>query len=121
MAAITGNFSITRGDSHIESWVLTDASGSAVDITGGKLYLTIKNAQNDADPGVLQLTSPSSGITIDDAAAGEVTLTITATQSDALTPLDYFYDIQYKDSAGLVSTLANARLTVLADITRSAA
>lgn len=117
MAIITGDFSITRGDTHVQSWALVDSSGVAVDITGGKFYCTLKNAVADADPGVLQLTSPSSGITIDNAAGGLATLTITAAQTAALAIQTYEYDVQYKDSAGTITTLARGKMTVTSDVT----
>lgn len=120
MAAITGDFTIVRGDTWTETWVFS-VGGVATDITGGKIYFTMKNAVTDADPGVLQLTSPSSGITIDSAAAGQCTFTITPAQSELFAPATYYYDIQYKDSAGNRQTYGPYRLTVIADITISAA
>jgi hypothetical protein len=117
MAIITQNFSIRRGDTWVETWNILDALGAAVDVTGAKFYMTIKNNTGDADPGVLQLTSPSSGIVITTAASGIVTATITATQSAALAAQTYVYDIQMKASNGDVTTLDTGTLTVSPDIT----
>lgn len=117
MAVISTNFNVIQGDTYVESWALLDQSGVAVDLTGAKLYFTVKTAYADADPGVLQLTSPSSGITIDSAAGGLATLTITSTQSGALTVGTYKYDVQLKDSAGTIKTLVSGTLTVDAQVT----
>lgn len=120
MANVSDNFTIVRGDTYVESWAIT-LNGSAVDLTGGKLYFTLKSGYAVADPGSLQLTSPSSGITIDNAAGGLATMTITATQTAALTPGAYVYDIQFKDSNGKVTTFARGIATVDYDVTVSTA
>lgn len=119
MAIVGENFSIYRGDTWTETWTILDQNGVSVDITGATFKMTLKNNTSDADPGVLQLTSPSSGIVITDAATGVVTLTITATQTAALTPSTYEYDIQMNNT-GTVKTLVRGKLTIVADVTITA-
>jgi len=121
---IQDNFSIVRGDTWTETWTLTDDDGLPANVAGAKFWMTLKNGYTDADPGVLQLSSPSSGITIVDAANGVVKLRISAAQSAALAALTYFYDIQMKttDAEGdVVTTLAKGRVTFESDVTNTTA
>ena len=115
MADIT----ITQGDDEVQSWVIYDDSGDPLDITGGKLWFTVKTNYIQTDPGELQLTSPSSGLVLTSAADGEVTMTITNTQSAALTAQTYVYDIQFKDVNGKITTLETGTLEVKPQVTTS--
>lgn len=110
---------IWRGDTWEEDWVLTQEDGNPFDLTGVKLFFTVKTDPTIADVSAnLRLTStPSSGITITDAANGEVSLSITQSQTAALTPQSYYYDIQVVTATPKVYTLARGRFIVEADIT----
>jgi len=120
MANVAGNFTITRGDTYKENWVIKDESGTPINITGGKLYFTLKNSVSDPDPGALQLTSATGeGITITDAPNGAATMTMTSAQTAALNVQTYYYDIQYKSSSGEIFTLARGTMTVESDVTQS--
>lgn len=117
------NFTITRGDTYVEDWTVTDNNGVALDITGGKLYFSVKTDYSVADgSATLALTSPSTGITIVDAATGKARLLITAAQTSAMTAgLTYVYDVQFKDVNGVVTTLDKGKITVEPDVTQTTA
>lgn len=120
--AVADNFSIVRGDTYEETWVLTDSLGAAVDLTGGKLYFTMKNNFTDADgSAIIALSSPASGIVITSAPTGAATFTITAAQSAAFVVGSYKYDVQFKDVNGLIKTLVRGIVTVDYDVTISTA
>jgi hypothetical protein len=89
------DFCEKRGDTVVKTLTFTDSTGAAINITGWTIFLTLKNNPNDADSvKVLQvtaaLTTPLSGI---------ATITLTATQTAALSGI-YYYDVQYKKSDG---------------------
>mgnify|MGYP001173740760 CR=1 FL=1 len=101
------DFRDVQGDD-IHLTVAIQEDGVAVDITGGSIWITFKNNLTDVDTSaVLQvawgaaagargpLTSPASGI-------HEIHLTNTDT---ANLNSEYYYDIQYKSTAGDVITL----------------
>ena len=115
------NFSIVRGDTYIEDLAVKDSAGAALDITGGKLYFTAKTSYNVADESAsVALTSPSTGITITDAANGLARMIITAAQSATLTGgQTYVYDIQFKDVNGNITTLDSGSMDVRQDVTQS--
>lgn len=77
-----------------------DADGVAVDLTGGTIYLTLKNAIDDAVPviqkNVTVHTDPTAGVSqivVDPADTAD---------KDSVT---YLFDIMFKDSAGAISSL----------------
>lgn len=122
MAAVSGNINITRGDTYVETWSVKQSDGTTnFDLTGGKMWFTIKTNASVADgSATLQLSSPASGIVFSGTPTdGTATLTITAAQTAALVPQTYYYDIQVKNSAGAITTLASGTLTVDADITQA--
>lgn len=98
-------------------------SGAMQDLTGCKLYATLKLSTDDADPGLGQVTSPASGIVIDTPATlGTATATFPASVTDGLsTPTEVFWDVQLKDAAGQIRTVADGTMTVQPDVTRTTA
>jgi hypothetical protein len=71
------------------------SGGSAPDITGDTVTITLKTNKDDADPGVLQkdadiATQGSGGIAIFELLPSET----------AITPGEYFYDIIWETAAG---------------------
>lgn len=106
-----------RGDTKTYPFGFT-FNGAPVDITGKKLYFTLKTAIGDADPGVLQkVLGPFSGAA---AVAGTGELVLTSTETAALAPGKYLFDFELRDEAVSphhVTTLAKGTLTVLADVT----
>ena len=123
MAVVSNpNISITRGDTYVETWACKQSDGvSILDLTGAKLWFTIKTASTVADgSATLQLSSPASGIVLSGTPTdGTATMTMTAVQTAALTPQSYVYDIQVKLSSGTIWTLASGTLTVNSDITQA--
>lgn len=107
--------SIIRGDTRSIVVTVKNSAGSTVDITGGSVFFTANatEAPTDDTEAVIQkdVTSHS------DAANGESTILLTADNTD-VTPGDYYYDIQYVDSGGAVSSRKQGTLEVLADTTR---
>lgn len=91
--------------------------GTAVDITGNKLTLTLKTSNSDADPGVLQaVTTVPAGA---NATAGIGFVVATSAQTKLVAPGIYFYDIQRQVSGSppVVSTVIYGQIEVLEDTT----
>ena len=134
-AAVAGStLTIHRGDTFTAT--LTGL-GSLADYVS--LDFTVKSKRSDDDDsavvrirlnatglgdGLLRINAAEAGtpgngsITIDDLAAGDVTLTLAADETEGLTPhVGYFYDIQMI-TATAVETLTAGTCNVTADVTR---
>jgi hypothetical protein len=102
----------TRGDSGRLDVTVTQSDGTAYDLTGATLFLTVKNALTDADSAAVIRKEVTSH---DDAEAGESHFEILTT--DNATSGVRFYDVQLKDSANKIFTLFGGVWRVVADVT----
>lgn len=102
----------TRGDSGRLDVNVTDASGDGYDLTGGTLFLTVKNALTDADAAAAIRKEVAAH---DDAAGGESHFDLLTT--DNATAGTRYYDVQLKTSDNKVYTLFGGLWKVLSDVT----
>jgi len=109
------NLECFRGDDC--EWEITayNAKTKAVyNLTGASAFFTLKNYETDADASaVLKVDWTSHS----DAINGKTLLTLTNTQTAALSTRDYWFDVQIKTSAGKIYTIACGKLTVSSDRT----
>jgi len=102
----------TRGDSGRLDVTVTQSDGTAYDLTGATLFLTVKNSLTDADSAAVIRKE----VTIhDDAEAGESHFDLLTT--DNATAGTRFYDVQLVSGAGDVFTLFGGIWKVLGDVT----
>lgn len=87
-----------------------------VDLTGYSARMMVRTTYTAASP-TISLTSPSGGITIS-AAAGEITVVMTATQTAAIAAGRYVYDLEIESGGGEVTRIADGPLTVTPEVTR---
>lgn len=126
-AASSATITQYRGD----DWLITlTALGS---ITGNtEVWFTIKRRQVDTDAQAAVILSDGTGLeiingaagtagngtlTVDDASAGDITMTLKAVETAKLAVGAYKFDVQWKDGAGLITTIADGAFTVIADKT----
>jgi hypothetical protein len=102
----------TRGDSGRLDVTVTQSDGTAYDLTGSTLFLTVKNALTDADSAAVIRKEVTAH---DDAAAGESHFDLLTT--DNATAGVRFYDVQLKDSTNKIFTLFGGIWRVTADVT----
>jgi hypothetical protein len=102
----------TRGDSGRLDVSVTQADGTAYDLTGATLFLTVKNALTDADSVAVIRKEVTAH---DDAEEGESHFDLLTT--DNATNGRRFYDVQLKDSASKIFTLFGGLWTVTQDVT----
>jgi hypothetical protein len=126
-----GVISIQRGDSL--SVAITDLG----DISGrSKLWFTVKESRSHTDAqsiiqieetaGLVYLNGADASaraangdITVDDAVAGDITVTLDEVETDDLVPEGrLYYDVQMLTAAGAVTTLAMDMARVVADVSR---
>jgi hypothetical protein len=102
----------TRGDTGLLAVEVADDDGAPLDLTGGTLFLTVKNAVGDADEAAVlrkEVTQHS------DAAAGKSAFTLAA--GDNATAGVRVYDIQLVDAEERVLTLVGGLWRVVSDVT----
>jgi len=114
MARYDGNnILIYRGDDEAFKLTFTDSAGSAVDITGYTVWMTVKTNETDTDANaqiqkkVTSHTNASGGISQVDMTDDDTDISIGT----------YYYDIQIKDGSGLITTILKAKFIVEQDIT----
>ena len=113
----TKNITVYRGDTHALTCIFEDRAGAKLDITGWKLYLTIKYSPDDLDAdAVLSKTVTSHTFPL----LGRSKITMTAAETNSLYG-DYYYDIQYKKPAGTIQTALSGKMSFTKDETRSTA
>lgn len=121
----TQNLVMDRGDEPTWPVVAYAADGTTVyDLSGAVVYFTAKESTAFADArAVFQKSSPSSGITITDATAGELEITLSASDTNTLPPkkMRLEYDLQIVTAGGTVLTLTRGILVVRPDVTRAEA
>lgn len=122
----TKNLAFSRGDTLAIDLALTNGSAPE-DLTGSKLYFTIKEDTEDADAeATVRKTSPSSGITIVSSTGGTAQVVIAAADTAAVfdhlpasSVAFFFFDVQLKLSGGQVYTVAEGTALVYPDVTIS--
>ena len=108
------NLEALRGDTKVFNLTFKTAAGVAIDITGWSIWMTIKTAVTDTDPGALQTkvtshTNPTGGLS---------NITLTAAQTNSLSGA-YYYDIQIKKADSTIETVLIGKIVFSDDITRS--
>lgn len=98
------------------SYVLTwEIDGVAVNLGGYTARLQARETVSDSSTALS--ISTSSGITLG-GSAGTITLSRSATQTAALTPGRYYYDLELESAGGVVTRLLEGTLTIYAEVTR---
>lgn len=108
----TADLCWTRGDSGRLDVSVKQADGTAYNLTGSTLFLTVKNALTDADSAAAIRKEVTAH---DDAAEGESHFDLLTT--DNATAATRYYDVQLKTSDSKVYTLFGGLWKVLADVT----
>lgn len=120
--ATGGAIILTRGDDYSQTLTLTADDGGPYDLTACTLWFTMKARISDADDdAVVQHQSGDGNLTITDAAGGEASHVIPASETDGLALDLYVYDYQIIAADGTVATVERGKLLVRADVTRSVA
>ncbi len=115
---MANNIEIFRGDDRtiLINFTLKGTS-TPFDITGFKLYFTVKNSSKDADTSAIITKTQTSHI---NAAQGQSSFALSNTDTE-IDPKNYYYDIQAKDASDKIITILKGNFNILADITRSKA
>lgn len=106
---------LIRGDSRDVVVRFRDSDGTALSITNGTVFFTVNAESNPSSDTGAAISKDITDHT--DAENGVSTISLSAADT-TITPGDYYYDIQLKDSDGDITSSYTGELTVVADITR---
>lgn len=106
-----------RGDTWLRSWVIKDATGAPVDLTGAsaRLHVRPQEGTDTADELILAATV-GDGLTIT-AGAGRVDLRVEAVDMAGLDLATFRFDLEVTFADGIVRTIEQNRIMIVEDIT----
>jgi hypothetical protein len=110
-------FSVPLGDDVAIGLTILQASGAALDLTGGQLVFGLKKLLSDTAV-LLTKSSPASGIVITNAVGGLATLTLNAADTANLSDGPYAFDVQFISASGKKSTVITGTLFLIQHPTR---
>jgi hypothetical protein len=112
-------------DDRTLSLTVTDKAGAAVDLTGSKLWFTVKTKTSDADTeSVIQKRNTAAGggndeIEILDGPAGSAAIYMVPSDTDGVDPGIYVFDVQTTLSDGKTYTVLRGRISFREDVTKA--
>lgn len=110
-APVTQDLTITRGDTETVVLTSTTDGTTPIDVTGRTYTAQLRTSPDIA------IVAASFTCAVTDGANGEVTCTLSATNSALLDPGYYYWDLQ-ENASGVITTILSGNVTVLADVTR---
>ena len=111
MSAGTYNFTIEQGTTF--SRVLTlQENGSAMNLTG---YSVASQMRSTHDSSTVVATFSGS---VTNASSGQITLSLTNSQTSAIEEAIYVYDVEITSGAGSVTRILEGNITVTPEVTR---
>ena len=106
---------VRKGDTTTISVTFKDSNGAAINITSYTLWLTIKPNFNGTDVGA---TIQKKATVFTDPTNGTHLFTLSNTET-AIPAMSYVYDIQVKDTNGVITTPIVGDFEVIPDVTIS--
>lgn len=109
------NFNFPRGDDQVLALQFKQ-DGVAKDITGWTVFLTVKRLPDEDGTDALAVIKKEVSVHTDPT-NGKTEVPILDTETAALEGV-YHYDIQYKDTSGIIKTVMLGTMNFVKDITR---
>lgn len=117
MTSVNQNLEFYQGET-VGIVITITEDGTAKDITDASAVWAMAKTPGGAP---VYSASTVSGIAITDAAAGELTITISATDSAAFYERIYYHELQLTDGASKTSVTTTGQVSVLKSITNQVA
>lgn len=115
MGAGTYHFSMEQGSTFSRTITYKDSSGSAIDLSGYTARMQLRRNIDDASA-IIELTTSNGRIALG-GVAGTVTLTIAASDTAALSPVEGVYDLELV-TGDTVEKLLAGTFTIQREVTR---
>lgn len=110
------DFVCDQGATFSRSLTWQDSTGSPINLTTYTARMQVR-ATVESAAAAISLTTENSRITLG-GVAGTITLTISATDTAALTAGEYVYDLELVAASGTVTRLIQGCFTIDAEVTR---
>lgn len=108
---------VIRGDTRTVNLTFLEADQSTpIDLTGGTVYFTVNTSSDPSDDTSVAFQKTATSFT--SATTGQHTFTLTHADTN-ITPGNYWYDAQFRDSVGSYLSSYRGRFIVQSDITRT--
>jgi hypothetical protein len=114
--ASTYNIIIDQGATYTLAISYKDSNGAAINLTNYTAAMQLRSTYTSVDA-VLSLSSPSNGIVIT-GATGLISITITDTQTAALSSNNFVYDLEITSSSNVKTRLIQGIVTISPEVTR---
>lgn len=109
--ATQANIFIDQGANYSNIVTVSGTNGSALDLTGYTVASQMRKSYTSS-------TAYSLNATVYNAAAGQVRMTLSAAQSEAITPGRYLYDLEIASPSGSKTRVVEGVATVTPQITQ---
>lgn len=116
MAAASHDFTIEQGVTTAKAFIWKDSAGDVIDLTGYTARMQIR--ETIASNSTLLSATNANGQLVITAAQGKVTLTLTATETAALSFTTGVYDLELISGSGTVTRLVEGTVTLSKEVTR---
>lgn len=110
------NITCNQGETFSRALTWTDSAKNPYNLTGYTARMHVRTTAS-ASTTIVVLTTENSRISLG-GALGTVNLTISATDTAALTPGLYVYDLELVSGAGVVTRLVEGNFNIKAEVTR---
>ena len=107
-----------RGDDHYLSYVIKDSEGTAVDVSGWGVKITVREAlpavtiTDDSDAKIAKTQ------VITDGTSGAFSVLLTNVETNIASGY-YYMDTQFTNASGIVASAPVCKIHIIADVTRS--
>ncbi len=108
--ATKANLVIDQGTNFSTTISIANMDDEAIDLTGYSAVAQIRKHYSSSN-------SVNFGVSID-AALGDLTLSLTPAQTNAMVPGRYVYDVEVMDSSNVVSRIVEGLVTITPSVTR---
>lgn len=98
MSAGNYDFECEQGATFKHTITYTDSSDTAINLAGYSARMDVRYARSKSSDVLIQLNSSNSRCTILDAENGKIRLLIASTDTDDLSPGEYWYDLEIENS-----------------------
>jgi hypothetical protein len=114
--ASTYNITIDQGATYTLALNYKDSAGTAINLTGYTAAMQLRSTYASTEA-ALSLSSPSNGIVIT-GATGLISITITDTQTSALSANAFVYDLEITSASNVKTRLIQGNATIIPEVTR---
>ena len=111
------NITCNQGATFSRSLFWTDRAKTPINITGYTARMHVRSTVTSANT-ITTLTTENGRISLPNPTTGEVKLTISATDTAAITAGKYVYDLELVSPANVVTRLVEGNFVVKAEVTR---